>query len=52
VTKTSVEIDRDPIDASLHEVVEVKRRLELVALMSEPGRFDFEATEHAWGVDG
>ena len=68
MAKTSVEIDRDfadqaaailgtntlrdTIDASLHEVVDVKRRLELVALMSEPGRFDFEATEHAWGAGG
>jgi Arc/MetJ family transcription regulator len=65
VPKTSVEIDRDildaaaailgtrtlreTIDASLHEVVNAHRRLELVALLSEEGRFDFEAAERAWG---
>ena len=67
VTKTSVEVDRDiarqaaeilgtttlrdTIHASLVEVVHAKRRLELVALLSEEGRFDFEAAEHAWGAD-
>lgn len=65
MSKTSVEIDRDiarqaaeilgtstlrdTIDASLREVVNAKRRLELVALLGEPGRFDFDAAEHAWG---
>jgi Arc/MetJ family transcription regulator len=65
VAKTSVEIDRDiaeqaaailgtstlrdTIHASLLEIINAKRRLELVALLSEPGRFDFEAIEHAWG---
>lgn len=63
--KTSVEVDRelvkaaadilgtvtlrDTIDASLREVVEAKRRVELVALLSEEGCFDFAAAEHAWG---
>ena len=67
VSKTSVEIDRDvarqaatilgtttlrdTINASLREVVDAKRRLELIALLSEPERFDFEATEIAWGAD-
>jgi Arc/MetJ family transcription regulator len=67
IAKTSVEIDRDiarqaaavlgtrtlrdTIDASLREVVHAKRRLELVALLAEVGRFDFEAAEHAWGSD-
>ena len=63
--KTSVEIDRDiaaqaadilgtatlrdTIDAALHEIVNARRRLELVALLSEPGRFDVGAAEEAWG---
>jgi Arc/MetJ family transcription regulator len=67
VTKTSVEIDRDiareaaeilgtttlrdTIDASLREIVHAKRRLELIALLSEEGRFDFDAAEGAWGAD-
>jgi len=67
MSKTSVEVDRDiadqaarilgtatlrdTIDASLREIVNAKRRLELVALLSEPGRFDFEAVEQAWGND-
>lgn len=66
VAKTSVEVDRDiakeaaailgtttlreTIDASLREVVHAKRRLELVALLSEDGRFDFDAAERAWGT--
>ncbi|HZM37589.1 MAG TPA: hypothetical protein VFB94_00670 [Acidimicrobiales bacterium] len=67
MAKTSVEIDRDivdaaaailgtttlreTIDASLHEVVNAHRRLELVAMLSEEGRFDFDAAERAWGGD-
>ena len=67
MSKTSVEIDqdiareaaavlgtktlRDTIDAALREVVHAKRRLELVALLGEDGRFDFEAAEQAWGAD-
>jgi hypothetical protein len=67
VTKTSVDVDRDiareaaailgtttlrdTINASLLEVVHAKRRLELVALLSVEGRFDFEVAEHAWGAD-
>ena len=65
MSKTSVEIDRDiaaqaatilgtstlrdTIDASLREIVNARRRLELVALLSEPGRFDFDVVEDAWG---
>jgi len=41
---------RDTIDAALREVVHAKRRLELVALLGEDGRFDFEAAEQAWGA--
>ena len=40
---------RETIHASLLEIVNAKRRLELVALLGEPGRFDFEAGENAWG---
>lgn len=65
MSKTSVEVDqdivreaaailgtrtlRDTIDAALREVVQAKRRLELVAMLSQEGRFDFEASEGAWG---
>lgn len=65
VSKTSVEIDRDiaaqaaailgtatlrdTINESLLEIVNAKRRLDLVVLLSEPGRFDFDAAEDAWG---
>jgi Arc/MetJ family transcription regulator len=68
VSKTSVEVDQDivrqaaailgtrtlreTIDAALREVVHAKRRLELVALLSEEGRFGFDAAEAAWGGDG
>ena len=64
VSKTSLEIDhdiaaeaarilgtktlRDTVDASLREIVNARRRLELVALLSEPGRFDFDALDDAW----
>lgn len=65
--KTSVEVDQDilqqaaeilgtttlraTIDAALHEIVHAQRRLELVALLGQEGRFDFEAAERAWGSD-
>lgn len=68
MSKTSVEIDRDiaaeaagilgtatlrdTIDEALREIVNAKRRLELMALLSEPGRFDFDAVDDAWGGDG
>ena len=67
MSKTSVEVDRDiareaaailgtttlreTIDASLREVVNAKRRLELVALLGEEGRFDFQAAAPAWGAE-
>ncbi len=67
MSKTSVEVDRDivrqaatilgtqtlreTIDAALRDVVNAKRRLELVALMSEEGRLDLDALERAWGGD-
>ena len=71
--KTSVEVDRDiaaqaadifgtttlrdTIDASLREIVNARRRLEVVALLAEEGRFDFEAISevtgqaHRWVVE-
>lgn len=65
VNKTSLEIDRDiaaeaarilgtktlrdTVDASLREIVNARRRLELVALLSEPGRYDFDVLDDAWG---
>ena len=67
MSKTSVEIDRDiaaqaadilgtatlrdTIDAALREIVNARRRLELVAMFAEPGRFDLSAAENAWGGD-
>ena len=68
MSKTSLEIDRDiaaraakilgtktlrdTVDASLREIVNARRRLEFVALLSEPGRFDLDAVDDAWGGDG
>lgn len=68
MSKTSVEVDRDiaaqaadilgtatlrdTIDAALREIVNARRRLELIAMLSEPGRFDFDAVEDAWGGHG
>ena len=68
MSKTSLEIDRDiadqaaailgtttlreTVDASLREIVNAKRRLELIALLSEAGRFEFDAIDDAWGGDG
>jgi Arc/MetJ family transcription regulator len=65
MAKTSVDVDRDiareaatilgtstlreTIDASLREVVAARRRLELIELLAEPGRFDFDAAARAWG---
>lgn len=65
--KTSVDVDRDiareaaailgtrtlreTIDAALREVVDAKRRLEVIAVLSREGRYDFEAAEQAWGGD-
>jgi hypothetical protein len=67
IAKTSVYVDRDiakkaalvlgtttlrdTINASLHEVVDAQRRVELIALLAEEGRFDFGAAEAAWGAE-
>lgn len=40
---------RDTINASLREVVDAQRRIELIALLSDPARVDFEVTDAAWG---
>jgi Arc/MetJ family transcription regulator len=40
---------RDTIDASLHEVVNAKKRLELIELLSDANRFDFSDVDKAWG---
>jgi Arc/MetJ family transcription regulator len=65
MSKTSVEVDPDivreaaeilgtstlraTVDAALREVVHAKRRLELIAILAEKGRFDFKTAEVAWG---
>lgn len=65
MVKTSVEVDRDIVEqaaailgtstlretihASLLEIVNAKRRLELVVLLGDPDRFDFDAADDAWG---
>ena len=67
MAKTSIEVDRDiarqaaeilgtsslrdTVDAALREIVRAQLRQELIRLFSEPGRFDWEAAEHAWGGD-
>jgi Arc/MetJ family transcription regulator len=67
MSKTSVEIDRDiarqaaeilgtvtlrdTIDASMREIVQAKRRLELIEMLSDPERFNVAIVEHAWGDD-
>jgi Arc/MetJ family transcription regulator len=67
MAKTSVDVDhdivrqaadilgtkslRETIDAALREVVHARRRLELVALLGEEGRFDFDISRQAWGSD-
>ena len=40
---------RETVDAALREVVDVRRRLEAIAMLSEEGRFDCDAAEGAWG---
>lgn len=67
MAKTSVDVDRDiaaqaaailgtetlreTINASLHEVVDAKRRLELIALLSDEKPFDFTAADRAWWAE-
>lgn len=67
VSKTSVEIDRDiaeraaeilgtrtlreTIDAALREIVHQRLRRQVLETLGEPGRFDLEAAEDAWGGD-
>ncbi len=42
---------RDTIDASLHEIVNAKRRLELIALLQQSDRYHLDAADKAWGGD-
>jgi hypothetical protein len=42
---------RDTINASMREVVDAKRRLELIEVFGQAGRFDFDAADGAWGAD-
>jgi Arc/MetJ family transcription regulator len=67
MAKTSVDVDqdiareaaailgtktlRDTINAALLEIVHAKRRLELIDLLGQDGRFDFDAAATAWGAD-
>ena len=67
MAKTSVDIDqdiaqqakeilgtktlRDTINESMREIVNATRRLELIDILREEGRFDFEAADQAWGAD-
>jgi hypothetical protein len=40
---------RDTIDASLHEVVNAQKRLELIELLSDASRYDFSDIDQVWG---
>ncbi|HWG72816.1 MAG TPA: hypothetical protein VG184_02045 [Acidimicrobiales bacterium] len=67
MAKTSIEIDTDiarqaadilgtktlraTVAAALSEVVQAKRRIELIALLGEEGRFDFDLAEKSWGAN-
>ncbi|WP_419925084.1 type II toxin-antitoxin system VapB family antitoxin [Candidatus Poriferisocius sp.] len=67
MSKTSIDINRDianqaaeilgtttlreTVNASLLETINARRRLEVLELFAEEGRFDFDAAERAWGGD-
>ena len=40
---------RDTVDASLREIVDARRRLELIALLSDLERYDLDVLNDAWG---
>lgn len=40
---------RDTIDRALHEVVDTTQRLDLIRLLADPERFDFDVARDAWG---
>jgi Arc/MetJ family transcription regulator len=42
---------RETVDAALREVVQVQKRLDLIGLLADDERFDFEDVERAWGGD-
>jgi Arc/MetJ family transcription regulator len=64
MAKTSVEVDQDivraaaailgtrtlreTIDAALREVVDARRRRELIDMLAEEDRFDFGSVDQAW----
>ena len=66
MSKTSVDIDQDvlweaaailgtttlraTVDSALREIVHARRRLELISMLGQEGRFDFESAEQAWGA--
>jgi len=39
----------DTVDASRREIVNAGRRLELIAMLSDPERFNFDGPDDAWG---
>lgn len=39
---------RDTIDASFREIVNAKKRFELIEMMSDSSRFDFSVVDQAW----
>jgi Arc/MetJ family transcription regulator len=67
VAKTSIDVDEDiarqaaaifgtktlkaTVDAALREAVLSRRRLELITLLADENRFDFDAMSTAWGAD-
>ncbi|NOX30286.1 MAG: hypothetical protein GXP35_09610, partial [Actinobacteria bacterium] len=42
---------RATIDASLREIVNAKRRLELISLLQDPDRYELDTSTDAWGGD-
>ncbi len=66
MSKTSVDIDQDvlreaaailgtttlraTVDSALREIVHARRRLELISMLGQESRFDFESAKQAWGA--
>ncbi len=51
MTRVVPQMKSDPLEWSSLEIVNAKRHLELIGLLSQPERFDFDAVETAWGGD-
>ncbi|HUZ78818.1 MAG TPA: type II toxin-antitoxin system VapB family antitoxin [Chloroflexota bacterium] len=65
MSKTSVDVDqdiareaaallgtttlKDTINLALREVLQARRRMQLIALLGDQQRFDFRSAEQAWG---